>query len=177
VKLSCVGHDDYSKYMKLQLMNDISYYLQAKQLIASRRMHSIRNLTFTYMTLPLQNIVVSAALEDVKEAEKFLFNMVASGEIKASVDQKTGMVRFSNTGETSTCSDAKARENGVALLGLEGNIRATLEVSERLRAIQQRVLTSEEFLLKPTGRGFHSGGVGHADSVGWGDSDSLYLNM
>lgn len=140
-------------------------------------MHSIRNLTFTYMTLPLQNIVVSAALEDVKEAEKFLFNMVSSGEIKASVDQKTSMVRFSNTGESSTCSDAKVKENGVALVGLEGHIRATLEVSERLRSIQQRVLTSEEYLLKPTGRGFLSGGAGHADSVGWVDNDSGYLNM
>ena len=151
--------------------------MQAKQLIASRRMHCIRNLTFTYMTLPLQNIVVAAGLEDVKEAEKFLFNMVASGEIKASVDQKTGMVRFSSTGETSTCSEAKVRENGAALVSLEGHIRATLEVSEQLRAIQQRVLTSEEFLMKPSGRGFLSGGAGHADSVGWVDNESSFLNM
>ena len=147
-------------------------------------MRNIRNLTSTYLTLSLQDIAQSACVESTDEAEKLILKMVSVGDIKAVVDQRTKMVRFSCMDVSSTRSAEKLRENENALVGLEKHIRETLQLSERLRDVQGRLLTSEEYLSRPSGKGLLvGGGMGMGgmgtmaqDSVGWVVNDSGFSN-
>ena len=85
---------------------------------------------------------------------------------------------------STTRSAEKLRENENALVGLEKHIRETLQLSERLRDVQSRLLTSEEYLSRPSGKGLLvGGGMGMGgmgtmaqDSVGWVVNDSGYSN-
>ena len=147
-------------------------------------MRNIRNLTSTYLTLSLQDIALSACVQSSDEAEKLIRKMVGIGEIKAVIDQRTNMVRFSCMDVSTTRSAEKLRENENALVGLEKHIRETLQLSERLRDVQSRLLTSEEYLSRPSGKGLLvGGGMGMGgmgpmaqDSVGWVVNDSGFSN-
>jgi PCI domain len=153
-------------------------------------MRNIRNLTSTYLTLSLEDIAQSACVQSIEEAEKLILKMVNIGDIKAVVDQQTRMVRFSSMDVSTTRSADKLRENEKALIGLERHIRETLQLSERLRDVQSRLLSSEEYLSKPSGKGLRvGGGIGIGmgmeiggmgtmaqDSVGWVVNDSGFSN-
>ena len=70
-------------------------------------------------------------MQSSDEAEKLILKMVSVGEIKAVVDQRTNMLRFSCVDVSTTRSAEKLRENENALVGLEKDIRETLQLSER----------------------------------------------
>ena len=157
----------------LHLLRSIST-TQAKQLISSRRVHIIRNLTFTYTTLSLQDITSLIGLVDSRETERFLFKMIYSGEITAKIDQQTSMVRFSTTEESKWRDKEKIAQNEVALMRLEKHISDTFQVSGRLRDTHAALIVSEKFVSRSGSKGHHVGDgigmgmMGHAgESVGW----------
>ena len=81
--------------------------------------------------LSLYDIAQLVCVQSSDEAEKLILKMVSVGEIKAVVDQRTNMVRFSCMDVSTTRSADKPRENENAVVGLEKHIRETLQLSER----------------------------------------------
>ena len=57
--------------------------------------HRIRNLTATYMSMPLTDLAKVAGLDnDIQSLETKLNHLVEKGDIKAKIDSLAGMVRF-----------------------------------------------------------------------------------
>jgi len=65
----------------------------AKHALAVVPRHKIRALTQTYVTLSLAEIGIAAGL-DAASCEALLCNMIARGEVGATIDQQAQMVRF-----------------------------------------------------------------------------------
>ena len=149
---------------------------QAKQVITSLKLHNIRKLTSIYITISLEDITSIVGLRDVAEAEQFLLKMVAEKQIKASIDQRTKIVRFgySDCAQTASSSAVKIMENKQALQGLERHIKATLEVSNKLRDLQQKIITGEEYLSRSAKVGgvLGKGGLSQSDTLSWADNDA-----
>ena len=107
--------------------------------------------------------------------------MIASNEINACINQHTSMIKFNHTdneNQSPSSSAERIRENEVALVKLEGHIRNTIEISDKLRDMQQRIITSEEYLsrslkLFQSGGIIGQGGLTQGESSGWAENDSL----
>lgn len=119
-------------------------------------------------------------MRDDKETEQFLLQMIAKKEIKGSINHQTNIVRFSysdNNGNNQSSSIERIKENEEALLGLEEQIKQTIEVSNKLRDMQQKIMVSEEYLSRST-KAFQSGGIigkggmSKTDTLSWADNDS-----
>ncbi|KAG6525657.1 hypothetical protein ZIOFF_015623 [Zingiber officinale] len=65
-----------------------------KQVLSSLYKRNIQRLTQTYLTLSLQDIANVAQLNNPKEAEMHVLQMIQDGEIFATINQKDGMVSF-----------------------------------------------------------------------------------
>ena len=91
------------------------------------------------------------------------------------------MIKFNHTdneNQSPSSSAERIRENEVALVKLEGHIRNTIEISDKLRDMQQRIITSEEYLsrslkLFQSGGIIGQGGLTQGESSGWAENDSL----
>ena len=183
------GHTDV-------LMQDHTLGL-ARQVVTALVRHNVRKLTSTYITLSLKDIASSVGLSDAAAAEALLRKMIASGEIAAKINQSTSMVRFgdddvgdenvgggSSTASSSSSAVASARpgtdhaSTTEALLQTLGRrIETSISVCDRLRSLQQQVLTSPEYVSRSNQSSFSrvlgvGGGMG-IKGVGrsWGDGD------
>lgn len=65
-----------------------------KQVISSMYKRNIQRLTQTYLTLSLEDIANTVQLNNAKEAEMHVLQMIQEGDIFAAINQKDGMVRF-----------------------------------------------------------------------------------
>uniref|UniRef100_A0A182TK26 COP9 signalosome complex subunit 3 n=1 Tax=Anopheles melas TaxID=34690 RepID=A0A182TK26_9DIPT len=65
-----------------------------KQVVASLYKKNIQRLTKTFLTLSLADVASRVQLSGPAEAEKYILNMIKSGEIFATINQKDGMVVF-----------------------------------------------------------------------------------
>lgn len=70
-----------------------------KQVAASLYKKNIQRLTQTFLTLSLIDVANKVHLNGPNEAEKYIFDMIKSGEIFASINQKDGMVIFKDDPE------------------------------------------------------------------------------
>lgn len=70
-----------------------------KQVAASLYKKNIQRLTQTFLTLSLIDVANKVHLNGPNEAEKYILDMIKSGEIFASINQKDGMVVFKNDPE------------------------------------------------------------------------------
>lgn len=70
-----------------------------KQVISSLYKKNIQRLTKTFLTLSLADVASRVQLSGPAEAEKYILNMIKSGEIFASINQKDGMVVFKDDPE------------------------------------------------------------------------------
>ena len=177
----------------------------ARQVVAALVRHNVRKLTSTYITLSLKDIATAVGLSDAAAAESLLRKMTAAGEIVAKINQSTSMVRFGddNVGDdstrgssgaatstaTSTASSsssivASARPCGdrapateALLHSLGRHIETSIVVCDRLRTLQQQVLTSPEYISRSNQSSYSrvlgvGGGVGlKGGGRGWGDGD------
>ena len=147
-------------------------------MISSLTRHNIKKLTSTYITLSLHDVAVTIGSKDLTETEELLFQMISSNEIKAVIDQQTSMIIFNhchdeNQNQTPLSCAQKMREKDVTILKLEAHINNTIAIGEKLRDMQHRILTSEEYISRSL-KHFQSGSViAHGDSSGWTENDSL----
>lgn len=70
-----------------------------KQVAASLYKKNIQRLTQTFLTLSLADVANKVHLSGPGEAEKYILDMIKSGEIFASINQKDGMVVFKDDPE------------------------------------------------------------------------------
>lgn len=70
-----------------------------KQVAASLYKKNIQRLTQTFLTLSLADVANKVHLSGPNEAEKYILDMIKSGEIFASINQKDGMVVFKDDPE------------------------------------------------------------------------------
>lgn len=70
-----------------------------KQVDASLYKKNIQRLTQTFLTLSLVDVASKVNLSGPHEAEKYILDMIKSGEIFASINQKDGMVVFKDDPE------------------------------------------------------------------------------
>lgn len=70
-----------------------------KQVAASLYKKNIQRLTQTFLTLSLIDVANKVHLNGPNEAEKYILDMIKSGEIFASINQKDGMVVFKDDPE------------------------------------------------------------------------------
>lgn len=137
------------------LQRDLNYGL-AQQVLACHTKHRIRHLTKTYITLSLQDIA-SKVGADVTVVERHLLKLIKGGEIQASIDAVTGMVRFGDVASSSGSVRPKQQSQVEASLNatIEQALDQTVLLSDRLREMHKAVVLSNSYLLKSVqgGRG------------------------
>uniref|UniRef100_A0A6U4WDP4 COP9 signalosome complex subunit 3 n=1 Tax=Hemiselmis andersenii TaxID=464988 RepID=A0A6U4WDP4_HEMAN len=110
----------------------------ASQAAKSLYGRNIQRLTQTFVTLSLQDIAQEVSLEDGASAKRKLLEMMARGEISASVDQEKGMVSF----------EAARMGPGEALTRLTEQMRVCNELNERMRVVDETISSSSMYLDK-----------------------------
>jgi len=112
----------------------------AKQCVKALKRRNIYRLTRTYLTLSLANIAESAQLADAAEAEKYVCEMVASGEISATIDQPQGMVQFHER------QDRFDSQGAVAVM--EENLARTIALAQKLQETNVQLATDTNYLSR-----------------------------
>lgn len=120
----------------------------------------LKELTSSYITLALTDLTAKAGLSDTAEAEILLLQLIRRGEIDASIDQSTGMVRFDSP-ESSNHGLSTLVESKNDIEYMASKMHEAMKLSHRLRALKQQVVTSKEYLKsKGVGRGGQSAMMG-----------------
>lgn len=157
------------------LQKDLNYGL-AQQVLACHTKHRIRALTKTYITLSLQDIAnkVSGgagggAAGDVQMVERHLLKMIRKGEIQASIDAVTGMVRFGDVSAAASAGKQQQQQSDQSLNAtIEQALDQTVLLSDKLREMHKSVILSNSYLLKSV----HGGSGGRGGGRGGGDGGS-----
>ena len=102
--------------------------------------HRVSRLTTTYITLTLDAIAAAAGLASGTMAEKLIVSMVAAGTIKASIDQRSGMVAF---GSGTGAGTGTGVENVAAL---EARLQTTMQITEKVRMLHGEIISSKEYV-------------------------------
>jgi len=141
----------------------------AKQVLAALTHTRIRKLTNTYMTRSLESIASSiGGLSSAAEAEAALVRMISSDGIVASIDQSNGMVRFGKSESTGGHGGNNYKLTDHMLHELEGHLKGTLILCDRLRDLQKRVLSTNTYVAKISGGGGRAGG-----NASWEEDDEM----
>lgn len=103
---------------------------------------NVQRLTQTYLTLSLEDIASAVHMTGgATEAEKLIVRMVEDGEIFASVSQRDGMVSFHDVASNQYSSVAMAER-------LDAEIREAMEMSDRVRAVDEALMCDKAYLSK-----------------------------
>jgi len=112
----------------------------AKQCLSALMRRSIRTLTETYLTLSLAHIAEMVCLADVAAAEKQVRDMIAMGQIHATIDGQKGMVHFI---ERSEQHDSKG-----ALLDMEGALEQVIGLATKLHGLLGSLSVDQNYLAR-----------------------------
>lgn len=125
---------------------------------------NVQRLTQTYVTLSLSDIAAAVNLPGAAdEAERIVVRMIEAGEIFATISQRDGMVSFHDVA-ADHYSGAEMAER------LEKEIRESMEMSERVRAVNEAVMSDKAYITKVSEMGSGLGGL-RGMVVGGGDMD------
>eukprot|EP01087_Luapelamoeba_hula_P013705 TRINITY_DN392_c0_g1_i1.p1 TRINITY_DN392_c0_g1~~TRINITY_DN392_c0_g1_i1.p1 ORF type:complete len:450 (-),score=80.74 TRINITY_DN392_c0_g1_i1:103-1452(-) len=120
-----------------------------KQCIQALYRSNIKRHTKTYLTLSLDQIAQSVKLANAKEAERFVLKMIESGEIYATINQKDGMVSFSDNPEQYNDSNM--------LNQLDAQIKSSISIAQKLREMDKDIAASTLYLQKTIAPGERHG--------------------
>ena len=112
----------------------------AKQCVSALMRRSIRTLTETYLTLSLEAIAEMTALPTAAAAEKQVRDMIASGQIHATIDGTKGMVHFNERAEQ---YDSKA-----TLLQMEGAMDHVIGLATKLHELLGSLAVDQNYLSR-----------------------------
>lgn len=105
----------------------------------------LKELTSSYITLSLTDLTTKAGLANPSEAEILLLQLIRRGEIDAFIDQSTGMVRFDTSAQSSDSLKTLVQsKNDIEHIATK--MHEVMQLSHRLRALKQQVVTSKEYL-------------------------------
>jgi len=111
-----------------------------KQCVEALKRRNIYRLTRTYLTLSLVHIAENAQLDDAAEAEKYVCDMVASGDIFATINQPQGMVQFDEREERFDSHDAAAV--------MEASIGRAIALAQKLQQTNVQLTTDHNYLSR-----------------------------
>jgi len=126
-----------------------------KQCIQDLYRRNIKRHTQTFLTLSLSQIADSVKLPSPKVAEKAILRMIEDGQIFATINQKDGMVSFNDNPET--YGDSRMLDH------LDQQIKKTIELAHKLRAVDREIASSTQYIQKVT--------MGDRGSAKWNDFD------
>jgi hypothetical protein len=134
--------------------------------------HRLKRLAATFISLSLEDIARRAGLPDAAAAERAVLRLVRAGDITARINTTTGFVHFEegSAASSSALGAASSSSSGESLLNaesaqlLEQCMRQTVELSQKLHAMQRAAVTSHKYLIKNT----PAAAKGHMSSAGEG---------
>jgi COP9 signalosome complex subunit 3 len=137
-----------------------------KQCIQSLDRNNIKRLTQTYLTLSLQDIAVSVKLPGPADAERAVLKMIEAGEIFATINQRDGMVSFSE--------DPERFNTNTMMQQIDSQINKVVNLEKKLRVVDDAISIAPSYVQKTSGHDRHAGRWGEMDEGGFGDSDKAF---
>jgi COP9 signalosome complex subunit 3 len=132
-----------------------------KQCIQSLDRNNIKRLTQTYLTLSLQDIAVSVKLPGPADAERAVLKMIEAGEIFATINQRDGMVSFSE--------DPERFNNNHMMQQIDNQINKVVTLERKLRAVDDAISITPAYVQKTSGHDRHAGRWAELDEGGFVD--------
>ncbi|XP_077227765.1 proteasome component (PCI) domain protein [Tasmannia lanceolata] len=111
-----------------------------KQVSSSLYKRNIQRLTQRYLTLSLQDIANTVQLENAKQAEIHVLQMIHDGDIFASINQKDGMVSFHEDPEQYKSCEMIER--------MDSSIQRIMALTKKLRTIDEQISCDPSYLTK-----------------------------
>ncbi|ALC43544.1 CSN3 [Drosophila busckii] len=115
----------------------------AKQVATSLYKRNIQRLTKTFLTLSLSDVASRVQLPSALEAERYILNMIKSGEIFASINQKDGMVLFKDDPEQYNLPDM--------FLNVQTNITQVLDLVKQINKMEEEIILNPMYVKKALG--------------------------
>ncbi|KAH8366124.1 hypothetical protein KR093_009332 [Drosophila rubida] len=115
----------------------------AKQVATSLYKRNIQRLTKTFLTLSLSDVASRVQLPSAAEAERYILNMIKSGEIFASINQKDGMVLFKDDPEQYNLPDM--------FLNVQTNITQVLDLVKQINKMEEEIILNPMYVKKALG--------------------------
>mmetsp|Transcript_33653 Transcript_33653/g.94681 ORF Transcript_33653/g.94681 Transcript_33653/m.94681 type:complete len:422 (+) Transcript_33653:148-1413(+) len=128
--------DNLEKKYKGCLSRDGNYGL-FKQVIVALKMHRVKRLQDTFITLSRQEVSARANIPE-EEVEGLLVRMVKSGHVRVKLDHKTDMVRF----ESNDCGE----DTGAVVATLAKEVERSMEYTRKLRKLADGLACSQPYL-------------------------------
>ncbi|XP_043648697.1 COP9 signalosome complex subunit 3 [Drosophila teissieri] len=115
----------------------------AKQVATSLYKRNIQRLTKTFLTLSLSDVASRVQLSSAVEAERYILNMIKSGEIYASINQKDGMVLFKD--------DPEKYNSPEMFLNVQNNITHVLDQVRQINKMEEEIILNPMYVKKALG--------------------------
>ncbi|XP_011181361.1 COP9 signalosome complex subunit 3 [Zeugodacus cucurbitae] len=114
-----------------------------KQVVTSLYKKNIQRLTKTFLTLSLSDVASRAQLADAAEAERYIFNMIKSGEIYATINKKDGMVVFKD--------DPEKYNSPEMFLKIQKDMAHTMDLIRQITKMEEDILLNPMYVKKALG--------------------------
>lgn len=114
-----------------------------KQVVSSLYKKNIQRLTKTFLTLSLADVASRVQLSGPAEAEKYILNMIKSGEIFASINQKDGMVVFKDDPEKYDSPDMFHK--------VQQEISRVMELNKQIMKMEEEIMLNPVYVKKSMG--------------------------
>jgi len=114
-----------------------------KQVVSSLYKKNIKRLTKTFLTLSLADVASRVQLASPVDAERYIFKMIKSGEIYATIDQRDGMVIFKDASEKYDTPDM--------FLKVQSEVAKVMELNKQLLKMEEEIVLNPSFVKKAVG--------------------------
>uniref|UniRef100_U5EXW2 COP9 signalosome complex subunit 3 n=1 Tax=Corethrella appendiculata TaxID=1370023 RepID=U5EXW2_9DIPT len=114
-----------------------------KLVISSLYKKNIQRLTKTFLTLSLADVASRVQLSGPAEAEKYILNMIKSGEIFALINQKDGMVVFKD--------DPEKYNSPEMFLKVQEDITRVVELNKQISKMEEDIMLNPLYVKKSIG--------------------------
>ncbi|XP_055533819.1 COP9 signalosome complex subunit 3 [Wyeomyia smithii] len=114
-----------------------------KQVVSSLYKKNIQRLTKTFLTLSLADVASRVQLSGPAEAEKYILNMIKSGEIFASINQKDGMVVFKDDPEKYDSPDMFNK--------VQHEISRVMDLNKQILKMEEDIMLNPVYIKKSMG--------------------------
>lgn len=138
----------------------------ARQLVGALAKRSVARLTKTFVTLSLADVAQRCRLASAADAERLLLEMVATGQIRARISQRDGMVRFEGESyaqlprDDLAASVNSADDEANVLLQIEKQMQRCMELEKKLCGLDNELAVNPQYVQRLLGMGSGAGAQG-----------------
>ncbi|XP_073842400.1 COP9 signalosome subunit 3 [Musca autumnalis] len=112
----------------------------AKQVATSLYKKNIQRLTKTFLTLSLTDVASRVQLPSAAVAEKYIFNMIKSGEIYATINQRDGMVVFKD--------DPEKHNSNQMFLNIQEDMESVMSLVKQINKMEEDIILNPIYIKK-----------------------------